>query len=82
MEGGDGRATPLRSLVGFDRVFLEPGGSTTVVIEVNALLSFSMVEESGARWMKAGDRVVAVGGPENSARRRVRIVGESILMEE
>ena len=54
----------------------------TVVIEVNALLSFSMVEESGARWMKAGDRVVAVGGPENSARRRVRIVGESILMEE
>jgi hypothetical protein len=53
-----------------------------VVIEVNALLSFSTVEESLARWMKAGDRVVAVGGPKNSARCRVRIVGESILMEE
>lgn len=81
IEGGDGSVTPLRSLIGFDRVFLTPGQSTIVVIETTAT-AFSLVEESGVRVMKAGDeRILAVGGHgRNAARRQVRIEGPTKLV--
>ena len=80
VEGGDGVKTPLRSLVGFDKLSLRPGQSQTVTIQTTIGAAFSVVEKTGRRVMRADERVIAIGEHGNSARRGVHIVGPDVIM--
>ena len=82
VEGGDGVTTPLRALVGFDKIFLRPGQSQTVTIQTTVGAAFSVVEESGRRVMRADERVIAIGEHANTARRSVHIVGPDVSLND
>jgi|EP01047_Picozoa_sp_COSAG01_P068728 hypothetical protein len=82
VEGGDGVETPLRSLVGFEKLFLGPGQSRTVTILTTVGAAFSVVEASGQRVMRADERTIAIGEHGNSARRDVHIVGPDVTLDD
>ena len=53
--------SPIRSLVGFERLTLHPGESREVTIELDAR-ELSDVDRAGQRAVEAGDYRVFVGG--------------------
>ena len=76
--GGDGQATPLQKLVGFDRVWLRAGDSATVTITTPAHM-MAIVHENGRRLMRARSDVTIVVGDAASS---LTIAGPDIVVEE
>jgi beta-glucosidase len=57
---------PLRALVGFDKVHLARGASTTVQLTIEPR-QLSCVSPSGDRSVRPGDYDLAIGGEEPAA---------------
>lgn len=72
---GDGRATALRKLIGFDKVWLRAGETTTVSFATQLWQALSVVDEEGRRWMRAGERVVEVGDGPTKATWEMELAG-------
>ena len=72
---GDGRASAFRKLIGFDKVWLHVGESTTVRFATPARLALSVVDEEGRRWMRHGERVLEVGGDPNKVTWEMELAG-------
>jgi len=82
VEGGDGHVAPLRALVGFAKVSLAPGQSMLVHINTTVAAAFATVDELGRHWLRACQRVIAIGGGnpnESWVRKQVQLVGSDVV---
>jgi|EP01044_Picomonas_judraskeda_P000367 hypothetical protein len=79
---GDGQATALRKLIGFDKVWLRGGEATTVTFATPARQALSVVDEEGRRWMRAGGRALEVGGGPTGATWEMELAGpDTVVLE-
>ena len=71
---------PRQKLFDLERVKLDPGQNTTVLLTVTSE-DFSVVDEAGSRWLKPSIFTVSVGDILTPARHRFVVGGEDTLLE-